>query len=55
MTTTDDFKGIAARINEIFNMLSDAGKVRNQTDFAAQLGMNRVTLRNYLKNENSQV
>ena len=51
MTTTSDLADIAKRINEVFEKLLSVGRIRNLSDFAENLGINRGTLTNYMQNK----
>ena len=42
---------IAKRINEVFEKLLSVGRIRNLSDFAENLGINRGTLTNYMQNK----
>ena len=51
MTTTSELADIAKRINEVFEKLLSVGRIRNLSDFAENLGINRGTLTNYMQNK----
>ena len=46
-----DLEGIFRRLNIVYKELYDSGKVRHVTNFSAQLGHNRTSVKNYLKGD----